>query len=161
MPIQEKDIPSYRPIEPDNFGFFYPAPDDMDNPERTIKYCFSVFYADGLFLKAIYYILAKYESFWEEGTYCFYPDFNSPDPDEYFLGIEFVWGFDMPDWVVYVPEKVCFAYAKEACERFLELHPEQQYRNFLNQILDNWQPLGIDCIPYKRFQPVSNQPKAS
>ena len=119
----------------------------MDNPDRTIKLCFSIFYNDGVFLKAIYYILAKHDTFFVEGTYCFYPDFNSPDPRDHFLGIEFASGFDDPEWTVYVPEKVCFAYAKKACERFLELHPEQKYRDFLNQILDNWQPLGVDKFP--------------
>ena len=153
MFIQNEDLPSYNPTKPDNFGFFYPNTDDMDNPERTIKYCFSVFYHDGVFLEAIYCILAEYDTFCIEGTYCFYPDFNSLDPRDHFLGIEFVWGFDLPDWVVRVPESVCFAYAKQACEHFLELHPEQKYRDFLNQILDNWQPIGVDEFP-AGYQPL-------
>lgn len=119
----------------------------MDNPDRTIKLCFSIFYNDGVFLKAIYYILAKHDTFYVEGTYCFYPDFNSPDPEDHFLGVEFVWGFNLPDWIVHVPESVCFTYAKQACEHFLKLHPKQQYRDFLNQILDNWQPIGVDTFP--------------
>jgi len=96
----------------------------MENPERTIKYCFSVFYHDGVFLEAIYCILVERDTFFVEGTYCSYPDFNSPDPEDYFLGVEFVWGFDLLDWVVHVPESVCFAYAKQACERFYEFPAE-------------------------------------
>ena len=147
MFIQNEDLPLYNPTKSDTFSFFYSVNHFMDNPDRTIKLCFSIFYNDGVFLKAIYYILAKHDTFYVEGTYCFYPDFNSPDPRDHFLGIEFASGFDDPEWTVYVPEKVCFAYAKQACERFLELHPEQKYRDFLNQILDNWQPIGVDEFP--------------
>ena len=139
MFIQNEDLPSYNPTKSDTFSFFYSVNHFMDNPDRT--------------LKAIYYILAKHDTFFVEGTYCFYPDFNSPDPRDHFLGIEFASGFDDPEWTVYVPEKVCFAYAKKACERFLELHPEQKYRDFLNQILDNWQPIGVDEFP-AGYQPL-------
>ena len=38
MCIQNRDIPIYNPIEPDNFDFFYPNTNYMENPERTIKY---------------------------------------------------------------------------------------------------------------------------
>jgi hypothetical protein len=31
-------------------------------------------------------------------------------------------------------------YFKKACERFLELHPEKEYVEFIYDILNNWEP---------------------
>ena len=61
------------------------------------------------------------------------------DPDEAKLGkVCFAIGFNNPNWTVYVSEETSFEYAKKACERFLEIHPEHEA--FLKEILRNWKP---------------------
>lgn len=142
------DIPEYKPrknigINGDNFFDYFYNLSGVTEPERTIKQCFSVFYNDANFLTAVYSVLAKYDSFSDEWNYWRYPDNNSSFREEHFRGICFANGYDDND-SIYVTEQECFEYTKQACERFLEIHPEQKYRDFLMDILDNWKPLGID-----------------
>jgi len=59
-----------------------------------------------------------------------------------FDGVYFAVGFNDPSSTVYVSEQVCFEYAKHACERFMEIHPELEYRKFLTDIINNWKPLN-------------------
>ena len=127
----------YKPIKSDTFSYFYDVKCSEKNPSRTIRQCFSVFYNDGLFLKAIYALLVQHESIGEEGCYWYYTD--PDDPDEAKLGkVCFAIGFNNPNWTVYVSEEISFEYAKKACERFLEIHPEHEA--FLKGILRDWKP---------------------
>lgn len=53
-------------------------------------------------------------------TYCHYPDLQDVDPDFHFEGVMFgVW-----EGEVIVSEDIGFKYARLACEKYLELHPE-------------------------------------
>ncbi|GKW05510.1 ribonuclease toxin immunity protein CdiI [Pectobacterium carotovorum] len=53
-------------------------------------------------------------------TYCHFPDFEDADPECHFEGIMFgVW-----EGEIIVPESVGFNYVKLACEKYLQLHPE-------------------------------------
>lgn len=112
---------------------FYSEAEALHNPEKTIKYCFNIFYHDGLFLKAIYYFLVKNESFQEEGCYWLYPE----EYDDY-KNVVFEFGFNDPDWSVSVSEIECFEYVKIACKRFLEIHREEKYCIFIDNALMNW-----------------------
>lgn len=148
MYIQNK-IPVYisKKLEPINgtqfMSYFYNTKDILNsNPESTIKRCFNILYHDGLFLKAIYSNLVEYDGCGEEGCYWYYPDMNSPYPEDRFDGVYFAVGFNDPSSTVYVSEQVCFEYAKHACERFMEIHPELEYRKFLTDIINNWKPLN-------------------
>ena len=124
----------YNPIKSNTFSYFYDVKCSEKNPSRTIRQCFSVFYNDGLFLKAIYALLVHHDSIGEEGCYWYYTD-----PDEAKLGkVCFAIGFNNPNWTVYVSEETSFEYAKKACERFLEIHPEHEA--FLKGILRDWKP---------------------
>lgn len=136
MSIQNETF-HYNPIKSDFFSYFYYVNHDEKNPARTIKKCFSILYNDELFLKAIYAHLVQHDSIGEEGCYWYYTD--PDDPDEAKLGkVCFAIGFDDPDWTVYVSEETSFEYAKKACERFLEIHPEHEA--FLKGILRDWKP---------------------
>lgn len=130
----------YKPKNSHNLYYFYDwrhcIVEDLD---LTIQGCFSILYADGVFLESIYAILVDYDSAGVEGCWWYYPDLNSPYPDDVFDGVCFEIGFDSPDTKVYVSEQFSFNYAKKACERFLEIHPE--YKGFLTEIIDNWKPL--------------------
>ncbi|AJJ27263.1 TPA: ribonuclease toxin immunity protein CdiI [Yersinia enterocolitica] len=53
-------------------------------------------------------------------AYCLFPDLDDSDPECHFDGIMFgVW-----EGEVIVPESVGFEYVKLACEKYLQLHPE-------------------------------------
>ncbi|MNG75192.1 hypothetical protein D3C79_336910 [compost metagenome] len=53
-------------------------------------------------------------------TYCHYPDLQDVDPDFHFEGIMFgVWGGE-----IIVSEDIGFKYARLACEKYLNRHPE-------------------------------------
>lgn len=111
----------------------------LNNPEKTIKHCLSILYDNGRFLKAVYDNLVEYEGSGVEGCYWVYPDMNSPYEEDRFEGVEFEVGLDGdPNWKVQVSEEVAFKYAKEACLRFLEIHPE--HTDFVMDILNNWKP---------------------
>ena len=131
----------YNPIKSNSFSYFYYVNSNIEkNPDKTIRQCFSVLYNDGLFLKAIYALLVQHDSVGEEGCYWYYTDPDDPDdPDEAKLGkVCFAIGFNNPNWTVYVSEETSFEYAKKACERFLEIHPEHEA--FLKEILRDWKP---------------------
>lgn len=130
----------YKPIKSNCMDFFYKTNEfSNENPERTIMRCFSILYNDGMFLEAVYSILVEYEGAGVEGCSWDYPDLDSPYPSDHFEGVRFEIGFDDPSNIVYVSEQMSFNYAKKACERFLEIHPE--HKNFLKNIIDSWKPL--------------------
>ncbi|CAQ85453.1 MULTISPECIES: ribonuclease toxin immunity protein CdiI [Photorhabdus] len=55
-------------------------------------------------------------------TYCHFPDLEDPDPEYHFDGIMFgVW-----EGEIIVPESVGFEYVRLACEKYLQLHPEDK-----------------------------------
>ncbi|KJP11530.1 hypothetical protein YA33_03520 [Klebsiella aerogenes] len=62
-------------------------------------------------------------------TYCSFPDFEDPDPECHFEGIMFgVW-----DGELIVPEFVGFKYVRLACEKYIQLHPEDTEK--VNELL--------------------------
>ncbi|WP_201599133.1 ribonuclease toxin immunity protein CdiI [Psychrobacter vallis] len=131
----------YCPKEPENYYYFYNLQEIHENkPSGVIKECFSTLYKSSVFLESIYDVLVNYDNAGVEGCYWYYPDPNSPYVDDVFEGVCFEIGFNDPDMKVYVSEEVSFDYAKKACQRFLEIHPE--YNEFLTNIIENWQPLN-------------------
>jgi len=131
----------YKPNHSDDLYFFYDwRLCSGEKLNQTINGCFSIFYADGIFLESIHTVLSEYDSTGVEGCYWYYPDINSPYPEDVFDGVCFEIGFDDPNTKFYVTEQVSFDYARKACERFLEIHPE--HSEFLTNILENWQPLN-------------------
>lgn len=142
MCIQNKYyyVPQKREKEGETsfMNYLYKSVKNLNNPERTIKRCMSILYHDGYFLEAVYSNLVEYDGFSEDGCYWYYSDMNSPFESDRFEGVKFAVGFDDPDYTVYVSEQVCFNYTKEACLRFLEIHPE--HTEFVMNILNNWKP---------------------
>ena len=125
-------------------NFFYGGTGSLDEPEFSIKSYFNIVYYEGDFLKAIYSVLVEKDGFCEEGADCYYPDMNSPFPEDHFEGVRFeIGGLCDPRYQVHVSEEICFMYFKKACERFLELHPEKEYAEFIYDILNNWEPLKM------------------
>lgn len=133
----------YKPKNSHNLYYFYDWRHCIvKGLDLTIQGCFSILYADGVFLESIFAILVDYDSAGVEGCWWYYPDLTSPYPDDVFYGVCFEIGFDSLDTKVYVKEQVSFDYAKKACKRFIELHPEHE--DFLTNIIDNWKPLNIN-----------------
>lgn len=116
---------------------------DFENTNEELivgGYMDSTYYS-GNFLNAIYYVLVEKDGFCEEGADCYYPAPNSPRPEDHFEGIRFeIGGLCDPRHQVHVSEEKGFMYFKQACLHFLELHPEDIYKVFLFEILDNWRP---------------------
>ena len=54
---------SYIPIRSKSYNFFYKVNFDEDNPERTVKQCFSVLYDYGVFLYAVYLVLVDKDGY--------------------------------------------------------------------------------------------------
>lgn len=127
---------SYIPIRSKSYNYFYKVNFDEDNPERTVKQCFSVLYDYGVFLYAVYLVLVDKDGYTQEGCHWYYPDMNSPDPRDHFEGVYFQDGFDDPDWIAIVTERENLEYTEKACERFLEIHPDNKYRELIAYMLD-------------------------
>ena len=140
MCIQRSDF-LYKPLaQTTSATFFYPNLNLIKNPEKTIKLYFSIIYEYGYFITAIYSTLVEYDGFSTEGCYWYYPDMNSPFPEDKFEGVYFSVGFNDPEQTVYVSEQISFKYAREACEHFWGLHPE--HKDFLSGIINKWKPLN-------------------
>ena len=89
-------------------------------------------------------VLVEKDGFCEEGADCYYPDMNSPFPEDHFEGVRFeIGGLCDPKYQIHVSEEICFMYFKKASERFLELHPEKEYAEFIYDILNNWEPSNM------------------
>ena len=124
-----------------SLNFFYGGTGGLEEPEFSIKSYVNIIYYQGSFLKAIHAILDEKDGVCEEGADCYYSDPNSPFPEDHFEGIRFeIGGLYDPIYQVYVSEEKGFMYLKQACIHFLELHPEELYKRFLFEILDNWIP---------------------
>ena len=141
----------YLPFQNNEKNFYYLFTTNMlvDKPdkERTIKEYFNIIYHDGHFLKAIEELMKKYDSYSYDGCYGYYPDLNSIYQNDHFEEglVRFSIGLDEEYYRVYVSEREFFKYAKEACLRFLELHPNHHL--FIMNILDNWKPKYPDKFP--------------
>ncbi len=88
---------------------------------------------------AVKKVLQDYGEFSTDGCYWYYPDLNSPFDEDHFDGVKFAVGFNDPNYTVYVSEAICFKYAKQACEKFSEFHPE--FKEYLEILIKNWKPL--------------------
>lgn len=104
---------SYIPIRSKSYNFFYKVNFDEDNPERTVKQCFSVLYDYGVFLYAVYLVLVDKDGYAQDGCYWYHPD-----------------------WIAIVTEQENLEYTEKACERFLEIHPDNKYRELIAYMLD-------------------------
>lgn len=151
MSIQN-NIPEYTPIielRPNGTSSYIHLVKDCVIEDKEFEEVYHFFinliYYDALFLRAMYYILVEKDAFYPEWVGCYYPEWNCPDPDLHFEGVRFQVGSNTDIRCrVDVPEEVAFFYLKKACERFMELHPEKEYSDFLNPILENWVPLPPD-----------------
>ncbi|CNC40229.1 Uncharacterised protein [Yersinia frederiksenii] len=98
--------------------------DNNSNVDSVIKTYFNIMYSDEYFLDAIYHIVRK-AGFSTDGAYCNFPDINSYYEEEHFEGVEFACGYPPEeDDTIIVSEKICFSYVRLACEKYLQLHPE-------------------------------------
>lgn len=102
---------------------------DYDNdPDWIIKEFFNSLNVGGKFLWALPYVIDKVGCGIDE-TFCSFPDLNDPDPEYHFEGIMFgVWKGE-----IIVPEAVAFKYVRLACEKYLDLHPEDTEK--VNELL--------------------------
>ncbi|MEB6632518.1 ribonuclease toxin immunity protein CdiI [Kluyvera cryocrescens] len=100
----------------------------------VIKSYFDLMYNDDLFLNAVESIVKKH-SFMRDGVYCFFPDMNSYDESEHFEGVEFAVGYPPSEAeTINVSEEICYHYVRQACERYLKIHPENA--EMVNSLLD-------------------------
>lgn len=92
---------------------------DYDKSDWVIEEFFNSIYSQGEFLWALKLIIEKNGCGINE-TYCSFPDLNDPDPEYHFEGIMFgVW-----EGEIIVSEETGFKYISLACEKYLQLHPE-------------------------------------
>ncbi|WP_217470668.1 ribonuclease toxin immunity protein CdiI [Photorhabdus akhurstii] len=105
---------------------------DYDNDSKWImKEFFNSIYSQGEFLWALPLVLKK-DGCGVNETYCTFPNLDDPDPEYHFEGVMFgVW-----EGEIIVPESTCFEYVKLACEKYLQLHPEdtEQVKSLLAQL---------------------------
>jgi hypothetical protein len=81
-------------------------------------------YEDNKFIEMLG-LLAKKWTMNVDGAYCNFPDMNSYDDSEHFEGVEFAIGYPpTEDDTVIVTEEICYQYVRLACEKYLQLHPE-------------------------------------
>ncbi|MDU3365394.1 MAG: ribonuclease toxin immunity protein CdiI, partial [Proteus mirabilis] len=80
------------------------------------------------FLDAVSNIVQK-ESFVLDGIYCFFPDMNSADVSDHFLGVKFGIGYPLTDKdIVIVSEDTCYQFIRLSCEKYLLMHPEDKIK---------------------------------
>ncbi|MBS0057799.1 ribonuclease toxin immunity protein CdiI [Yersinia sp. Marseille-Q3913] len=108
-------------------------PYDESEPYWVIKGYFDRMYNDDVFLDAVSSLVKKI-GFNCDGAYCNFPDMDSYYEEEHFDGVEFAYGYPPEeDDTVIVSEDVCFEYVRLACEKYLQLHPEDT--NKVNTLL--------------------------
>ncbi|MFD3242547.1 ribonuclease toxin immunity protein CdiI [Rahnella perminowiae] len=99
--------------------YLFENTDYESDPEWVIRDYFNSMNLQGKFMWMLPYLINKVGCGVNE-TYCSFPDWNDPDPECHFEGIMFgVW-----EGEIIVPESVGFNYVKLACEKYLQLHPE-------------------------------------
>ena len=119
----------------------------LDYSEYTAIEYLDLMYDHGFFLWMMQDLIQKYDEFSYEGCYGYYPDWNSPEQNDHFEEglVCFAICFDDDEHRVFLTERQFFRYAKQACLRFVELHPE--HRDFVMNIVDNWKPKYPDKFP--------------
>ena len=144
----------YIPITPD-FDFPFPSwerldPND-DFPESDVTEYFNGLYHDGCFLDVIEELLKNHGSCSYACCTGYYPNWHCEYQNCQFDEglVRFAVGLDDETHGVYITEREFFQYAKEACRRFLQYHPE--YRDYIEGVLDNWQPKYPD--KYRPYTP--------
>lgn len=86
---------------------------------------FDRMYEGNKFLEAIE-LLSKRWTLNVDGAYCNFPDMHSFDESEHFEGVEFAVGYPPSEAeTVIVSEESLYHYIRLACERFVDLHPEE------------------------------------
>ena len=128
---------SYIPIKSKSYSYFYKVNAEDENPQRTIRQCFSVLYDSGVLLYAIYEVLVEKEGYIQDGCYWYYDDIDDTNSGEHCPKVCFEDGFDDPDWAVLITEQENLEYVRKACERFMEIHPEDKYRKLILEMLNN------------------------
>ncbi|MFP1814116.1 ribonuclease toxin immunity protein CdiI [Lonsdalea quercina] len=100
---------------------------ENDN-EWVLKDFFNSLHLQGKFLYGVNNII-KRRGFVINETYLHYPDLQDIDPEFHFEGIMFgVW-----EGEIIVSEDVGFKYTRLACEKYLQLHPEDTDK--INELL--------------------------
>ncbi|AVA39470.1 TPA: ribonuclease toxin immunity protein CdiI [Proteus mirabilis] len=108
--------------------YLFELPYEKSEPNWTIKSYFDLIYNDGCFLDAVSNIVQK-ESFVLDGIYCFFPDMNSADVSDHFLGVKFGIGYPLTDKdIVIVSEDTCYQFIRLSCEKYLLMHPEDKIK---------------------------------
>ena len=92
--------------------------------DDVIKQYFDLMYHDHQFLDAVDCITQK-QSYMQDGVYCFFPDWQSPEPEEHFEGVEFGLGYPLQDEdIVRIDEATCYRWVEAACKQYLNRHPQ-------------------------------------
>ncbi|WP_145594372.1 ribonuclease toxin immunity protein CdiI [Yersinia aleksiciae] len=108
-------------------------PYDESDPYWVVKGYFDRMYNDDVFLDAVSSLVTKM-GFSCDGAYCNFPDMDSYYDEDHFDGVEFAYGYPPEeDDTVIVSEETCFEYVRLACEKYLQLHPEDT--NKVNTLL--------------------------
>ncbi len=98
--------------------------------EWVLKDFFNSLHLQGKFLYGVDKIKKK-QGFVINETYFHYPDLQGIDPDLHFEGMMFgVW-----EGEIIVSEETGFKYINLACERYLQLHPEDAEK--INELMTN------------------------
>jgi len=104
--------------------------DYANDPEWVVKDFFNSMNLQCKFLWSLPFIIKKIGCGVNE-TYCSFPDLEDPDPKCHFEGIMFgVW-----EGEIIVSETVGFGYMRLACEKYIQLHPEDKTK--VNELLAN------------------------
>ncbi len=139
MQTLHKNNFSYEPINNELHWFLTPNELGGNLEKDIIRGCLNAFYAEGILLEILYSILVEHDGGGMDYFYWFYPDKNSPYPEDRFEGIKFQIGIEEnSDMTVYITEQASFEYAKLACQKFMQIHP--QYQQFLQDIINHFNP---------------------
>lgn len=95
--------------------------DYENDPDWVIKEFFNSIYSQHKFLWALPFILKRYGCCVNK-TDCTFPDLDDPDPMYPFEEIM----FSVYAGEIIVPESVGFNYVRLACERYINIHPDDQ-----------------------------------
>ncbi|MFB2539434.1 ribonuclease toxin immunity protein CdiI [Acinetobacter sp. c3-l95] len=120
------------------YNSLYDVEPSDDIKTESFKRGFNRFYMAGNFLYAIHLNFVEYSGLGTDGLYWFYLDEDDEDFTEHPNSVYFAIGFDDPETTFFISEQENFDMAKDACQRFIRLHPDK--KDFLQNILDHWQP---------------------
>lgn len=97
---------------------------------------FNRMYEDGRFLEALE-LLSKKWTLSVDGAYCHFPDMDSYDKKEHFIGVEFAIGYPpREEDAIVIDEYTFYRYVRLACERYkiLESDATDTVNFFLEKI---------------------------